>query len=158
MQEQEPNYFFFSSTSYILHGKFKVDIYASKETISVFLIQLIYRNFRSLSKIIASSWSHFLDSTRLGTYQGPDTLTVFVRNSEGCEDTHQPGRVGYHCWGAFSERHNYPKNSRHLCRSEQSQESWSLLGDLSRIPTQERLYLRLWTSSCFFQVEFRVLV
>jgi hypothetical protein len=26
--------------------------------------------------------------------QGPDTLTVFVRNSKGCEDTHEPVRDG----------------------------------------------------------------
>ncbi len=39
----------------------------------------------------------------LGTDQGPDTLDVFVMNSEGCEDTHQPVRGGCECWGARSK-------------------------------------------------------
>ena len=30
----------------------------------------------------------------VGTNQRPDTLVVFVRNSKGCEDTHQSERLG----------------------------------------------------------------
>ncbi len=30
----------------------------------------------------------------VGANQGPDTLDTFVRNSKGCEDTHQPVRGG----------------------------------------------------------------
>jgi hypothetical protein len=33
----------------------------------------------------------------VGANQGPDTLVAFVRNSKGCEDTHQPVQGGWHC-------------------------------------------------------------
>jgi hypothetical protein len=33
----------------------------------------------------------------VGTNQKPDTLVAFVRNSKGCEDTHQPVRGGWYC-------------------------------------------------------------
>ena len=35
-----------------------------------------------------------------GRNQGPDTLVVFVRNSQGCKDTHEPVRGG--CQYRFS--------------------------------------------------------
>ncbi len=66
----------------------------------------------------------------LGSTQGRDTLATFVRNSKGCEDTHEPVRDDWHCWGVRSKRNNCPKNPRHLCRSEQRQESRSLLSVL----------------------------
>jgi hypothetical protein len=44
--------------------------------------------------------------------QGPDTLTVFVMKSEGCEDTHQPVRDGYQWWGTRSKSHHCLKFSQ----------------------------------------------
>ncbi len=59
----------------------------------------------------------------VGTNQRPDTLVAFVRNSKGCEDTHQSVRDGWHCWG--------------VRRTEQRQKNWSLLSGLGRLPTEE---------------------
>jgi hypothetical protein len=47
-------------------------------------------------------------------HQGLDTITVFVRNSEGCEDTHQPVRGGCQYRGTRSKRNPCPKNPRNL--------------------------------------------
>jgi hypothetical protein len=75
------------------------------------------------------------DREDVGTNQRPDKLVVFVRNSKGCEDNHQPVRDGCHCWGVRSKRNTWPKNPRHLDRSEQRQKSFLLFSGLGRLPT-----------------------
>ncbi len=40
------------------------------------------------------------DREDIGAHQGQDTLAALVRNSEGCEDNHQPGRDGCQCRNA----------------------------------------------------------
>ncbi len=81
----------------------------------------------------------------LSQTKGPVTLAAFVRNSKGCEDTHQPPQpvrdVGWHYWGVRSKRNNWPQDPRYLWRDEQRQKRWSLLSGLGRLPTEERLYL-----------------
>ena len=59
----------------------------------------------------------------LGQTKDHTPFVDFVRNSKGCQDTHQPVRDDCHYWGVRSKRNNWPNNPRHLYKTEQRQKN-----------------------------------